>query len=741
LNQLKNELLQPIYFFQFALILMWMIVKHYYAHGILILIITLAVIIGGLVASSKNNPAKFLSELVKNTGREVLVIRDGQSFMVGSAGLVPGDVIEINSKITLPCDFVLVKGSVELDESELTGDTSPAQKVSAFTGTIDSNAGNRGSIRGRFAIHQENTLIGGSKVLSYKSIGDEAPLAVVIRTGFNASRGRLIRQFLLNQENSTHAYVEEIFRFSISLIVVGMLSILFTALFSKFGNHGFDPFVYKPYLDLVMTVCPPFVPLVTFIPIFVAKRNMRKFEVQSRGGGSGNSLMKFGLIDCVCYDKTGTLTESSLSLHGVVQTSGGTRFKEDLILSVKDMSQETIMVMAACHNLFKANHMIAGDRLEEELFTKTDYDLKREKNEARFVVTNEATNSVIQVTNIYPFSSYLQRTTVVVRAPHFCVLSKGSPNSIRKICKPDTIPNNFNELVRAYGLRGFRLIAYAKRQLSDDLFFKNMTSRDEAEKEMSFLGFFVMKNQLHPHSESEVIAMKNSNILCKMITGDSIYTAISVAKDCCLVDSFAKVLVAEIQQENEEIGIIWKNVHDGTIVAQQKDSDNGLRDGDIELAITGEAFSLLRNYWRNDTQKIMYYKLITRCHIFGEMLPTQKAELVNDLKDMDFFVSMVGDGSNDSLALIASDVGFSLSEAETSFASEFSANVDHCLCSFMIRQARCLLDKILVNFKFVLLYILTQYTVTLHNNITTLKERQLIWSSFFTGFLLLVSSK
>ena len=135
----------------------------------------------------------------------------------------------------------------------------------------------------------------------------------------------------------------------------------------------------------------------------------------------------------------------------------------------------------------------------------------------------------------------------------------------------------------------------------------------------------------------------------------------------------------------------------------------------------------------------MYQRLITRCHIFGEMLPAQKAELVNDLKQIDYFVAMVGDGANDSLALIASDVGFSLSEADTSFAAEFSADVDHCLSSFMIRQARALLDKVTVNFKFMLLFIVIQYTVCMHNNITVLNERHVIWNNL-CGFLLLIAS-
>jgi len=675
-------------------------------------------------SKSKESPQKFLSEWIKNTGREVRVIRDGVSYMVGSAGLVPGDVIEINARLTLPCDLVLVRGSVEVDESALTGDTTHAQKISVFS---ESSSTNHNSV----VVQQENTLIGGSKIISYKSKDDECPMAVVIRTGFNTSRGRLIRQFLLSQESSREAYGGELSQFAITLGMIGVISIGVTALVTRFGKYDYEFESYKPFLDLFLVICPPFITLSTLLPVFIASKNVKKGGVQRNGGGGGAPLMKFGLVDCVCYDKTGTLTQSTLGLYGVLEVKEK-HFKDVVTRSIYDMSHDTINVMAACHSLCKVNHVVTGDKLEEELFQKTGYDLKREKDESVFIVHPPAAfndRGIIQVTNVFPFSSRLQRASAVTRFPAFCVYTKGSPTSIRKICNPSTIPKNYNLLVRSYGLRGFRMIAFAKRELSDDMFFKEM-KRTECEKDMTFLGFFVMKNHLHPESENEIRAMRNSRIISKMITGDSIYTAIAVSRECGLVEPLSKVLVAEVKTEGDEVNITWTDVDDGG----KGRADNN----STHLAITGDAFALLRNYCKNDTQRLMYQRLITRCHIFGEMLPAQKAELVNDLKQIDYFVAMVGDGANDSLALIASDVGFSLSEADTSFAAEFSADVDHCLSSFMIRQARALLDKVTVNFKFMLLFIIIQYTVCMHNNITVLNERHVIWNNL-CGFLLLIA--
>ncbi|CAD7926123.1 unnamed protein product, partial [Amoebophrya sp. A120] len=51
--------------------------------------------------------------------------------------LIPGDVIAISNGLTLPCDCVLLKGYVVLDESSLTGEAMPIQKFRLDDGTSE----------------------------------------------------------------------------------------------------------------------------------------------------------------------------------------------------------------------------------------------------------------------------------------------------------------------------------------------------------------------------------------------------------------------------------------------------------------------------------------------------------------------------------------------------------------------------------------------------------------------------
>ena len=56
------------------------------------------------------------------------------------------------------------------------------------------------------------------------------------------------------------------------------------------------------------------------------------------------------------------------------------------------------------------------------------------------------------------------------------------------------------------------------------------------------------------------------------------------------------------------------------------------------------------------------------------MSPDQKAQLIEELKKIDYQVVMCGDGANDCGALRTANVGVSLSDSEASVAAPFTAS-------------------------------------------------------------------
>ncbi|KAL0480827.1 hypothetical protein AKO1_007042 [Acrasis kona] len=226
---------------------------------------------------------------------------------------------------------------------------------------------------------------------------------------------------------------------------------------------------------------------------------------------------------------------------------------------------------------------------------------------------------------------------------------------------------------------------------------------------------------------NEIKTLKDSSIRCKIITGDTVFTATSVAIDSGVLDGNGRVLSAEVEYDQYgEPSVVWKEIQPGT-------------NDQTELAITGPAFSLLRNHCADKAQKVAYYRLVARTNVFAEMLATQKAELVQDLKQIDFTVVMVGDGSNDSMALNVADVGISITDAETSFAAQFTLERGGQCCSMLVREGRALLDKILYNMRFVVVFVFVQYVVILLNDLEVPSELQLVFSHFFMGFTLIFS--
>ena len=85
----------------------------------------------------------------------------------------------------------------------------------------------------------------------------------------------------------------------------------------------------------------------------------------------------------------------------------------------------------------------------------------------------------------FDFSSKLQRMSVIVKSfldQSFKTFVKGSPERIRELCRPDTLPTNFDEILEIYTECGYRVLAMAAKPLSDMTFLKSQrVNRDEIE--------------------------------------------------------------------------------------------------------------------------------------------------------------------------------------------------------------------------------------------------------------------
>ena len=220
-----------------------------------------------------------------------------------------------------------------------------------------------------------------------------------------------------------------------------------------------------------------------------------------------------------------------------------------------------IEALATCNSLTKINGNIIGETIDLEMlnsvgwtfeecsgpFTLGYYRPKEEllkqyssKKLETKIDDDLPANSLYQLDLIkrFDFVSKLQRMSVLVKnskEDYFKVYCKGSPEKIRELCKPETIPSNYNRILNSYSNQGLRVFALSFKLLKMHYLQSEKLSRESVEHDLVFLGFFIVKNKLRPKTKKTIEILTDVEINTLMSTGDNVFTAASVAKECHIV--------------------------------------------------------------------------------------------------------------------------------------------------------------------------------------------------------------
>lgn len=104
-----------------------------------------------------------------------------------------------------------------------------------------------------------------------------------------------------------------------------------------------------------------------------------------------------------------------------------------------------------------------------------------------------------------------------------------------------------------YTHRGYRVIACATKHLPKLTWVKaQKLSRTEVECDLEFVGFIIFQNKLKERTPSAIDELSRAGIRKIMCTGDNILTAISVARECNLIERSAHCFVPHFSQ-----GELW----------------------------------------------------------------------------------------------------------------------------------------------------------------------------------------
>ncbi|XP_068983430.1 polyamine-transporting ATPase 13A3 isoform X1 [Bombus flavifrons] len=596
LTLLCLEVLNPFYVFQLFSFCLWIADNYYYYAMVILAMSSVGIIMA--VFQTRRNQHNLRSTVYSSDVATVMRDRaTGQTATVPAEKLVPGDILVIPSHgCLMPCDAVLLTGNCILNESMLTGESVPVTKT-----PIPSSNEMIYDIKE----HARHTLFCGTRVIQTRYYGSEKVLAVVVRTGFNTSKGGLVRS-IMYPPPVDFKFEQDSYKFVVLLAGIASIGVIYTIVTKAMRgvpNHH----IALEALDLVTIVVPPALPAAMTVGRMVAQRRLEKNKIYCT---SPRTINVSGSIDCICFDKTGTLTEDGLDMWGVVNT-----IDKKFQPPIKDITSlplnDLLIGMVTCHGITIIENQLVGDPLDLKMFESTGWSLeepdvsdtskfsmlfptivrppkgsnllKKLPNEIRISISRQNSMSSDVIDNIslnnldttltgsttelgeqgleigivrqFPFTSSLQRMSVITRtlgANHYDLYCKGSPEMILSLSRAESIPADFGAVLQDYTSEGYRVIGLAHKSLNRLPYAKvQRLSRESAESDLTFIAFVIMENRLKPETTPVISALNTACIKTVMVTGDNMLTALSVARDCDIVKPGTSVIAVSATQQNQ----------------------------------------------------------------------------------------------------------------------------------------------------------------------------------------------
>ena len=239
-------------------------------------------------AKAKGRASSAIRTLLELGAKEARVVVDGAELMVPVDQVRVGDLIRVRPGEKLPVDGDVVDGASAVDESMLTGESVPVDKLPG-----DRVAGATINVQGVLTIRA--TAVGGDTALS-----------------------QIVR--LVEEAQGTKAPVQALAD-RISGIFVPIVLLLAVATLAGWWLIGGDATKgLVAAVAVLIIACPCALGLATPTAIMVGTGQGAAMGVLIKGG---EVLERSKRIDTVVFDKTGTLTKGQMTLTDVVAVEGG----------------------------------------------------------------------------------------------------------------------------------------------------------------------------------------------------------------------------------------------------------------------------------------------------------------------------------------------------------------------------------------------------------------------------------
>lgn len=573
-----------------------------------------------------------IAALKKMVVERVRVIREGQEIEIDSKELVPGDVFIIDEGQKIPADARLIESfSLSLNEAPLTGESSAVDKEPISSSQNDDKG----------------------LVFMGTSVEQGQGKAEVLTTGMDTRFGKiaLLLKEIKDEETPLQKHLTVLGKQLGIAAIFGSVLIVIVGVF--YGKQIIEMLLTGA--SLAVAVVPEGLPAVVTITLAIGVQRMARVSSIVR---RLSSIEAIGSVDVILSDKTGTITKNEMAVNRIWVENSTHEVKN--VPSDSESLKRILEISVLCSTASlshseKGQTKILGDRTEGALLVLVQnkgLDINALRGDGKFI-------------NQFPFNSNVKRMSVIwagnLRNQE--VLAKGAPEIILDASTKiflngktqgidDGLRASLEKTIEEEASQGYRLLAFAFKEFKGE---GRNTTREEAEKELIFLGFVAIYDPPREAVKDAIGLASKAGITVAMITGDNPLTA--------------KAVGVEI----------------------------GLASQDTEVLTGKDLDTLSEKELQKKTESV---------RIFARVSPEHKLRIVEAFQARGFSVAVTGDGVNDSPALKAADVGMAMGIIGTDVAKEASDMViaDDNFNSIVkaVEEGRVVYENILRSIKYLL---------------------------------------
>ncbi|MEI6882445.1 MAG: HAD-IC family P-type ATPase, partial [Bacteroidota bacterium] len=372
------------------------------------------------------------------------VWRDGESTMVQARDLAPGDTLLLLEGDRISADAKLLSGSLEVDMSQLSGESLPVLRLPDGSGEAHD------------PLLASNMVFSGSSV-----IGGEAK-AQVTATGMHSQIGRIaaLSERVEIGQSPLEAQVRRVAWIIAAVALLLGIAFLPLAIFAA-GLPVGEAAVFAVAL-LVGNVPEGLLPVITLSLALGAKNLAARGAIIKRL----SAVETLGSTTVICTDKTGTITQNKMRVY---RSWGDHR-----------AMLETGIRCCSVQN----NQTVQGDPTELALWNEAQ----------RIGIKLDSTRREQQQIRRFAFDAGLKRMTTVDKIKQqVYVHCKGAPESVMPLCQ--AVPEAARESMEEYASQGLRVLALARRTVRES---ELEGPREKLENDLQFLGLIALEDPPRP---------------------------------------------------------------------------------------------------------------------------------------------------------------------------------------------------------------------------------------------------